>query len=103
VSGPPERTGKPRGPDLLDGTVTLPLILARARDPELAALDLRTVATPDEATRVCDRIAATGALDHARREAVLIAVNAKLALPALPPSQRRALGLVADGVVERYA
>ena len=33
VSGPPERTGKPRGADLLDGTVTLPLILARERDP----------------------------------------------------------------------
>ena len=29
VSGPPERTGKPRGTDLLDGTVTLPLILGR--------------------------------------------------------------------------
>src|SRR5690606_28487328 len=28
VSGPPERTGKARGTDLLDGTVTLPLILA---------------------------------------------------------------------------
>ena len=26
VTGPPERTGKPRGADLLDGTVTLPLI-----------------------------------------------------------------------------
>ena len=45
VSGPPERTGKPRGADLLDGTVNLPLILARARDPELAALDLRAVRT----------------------------------------------------------
>ena len=33
VTGPPERTGKPRGADLLDGTVTLPLILARSRDP----------------------------------------------------------------------
>jgi geranylgeranyl pyrophosphate synthase len=31
VSGPVERTGKPRGTDLLEGTVTLPLILARAR------------------------------------------------------------------------
>ena len=39
VSGPAERTGKPRGADLLDGTVTLPLILARARDPQLAELD----------------------------------------------------------------
>ena len=27
VTGPPERTGKARGTDLLDGTVTLPLIL----------------------------------------------------------------------------
>ena len=40
VSGPAERTGKHRGTDLLDGTVTLPLIIARERDPELAALDL---------------------------------------------------------------
>ena len=29
VSGPPERTGKPQGTDLLDGTVTLPLIIAQ--------------------------------------------------------------------------
>ena len=31
--GPVERTGKARGTDLLDGTVTLPFILARERDP----------------------------------------------------------------------
>ncbi len=36
VSGPVERTGKARGTDLLDGTVTLPFILARKRDPALA-------------------------------------------------------------------
>ena len=41
VSGPVERTGKARGTDLLDGTVTLPLILARERDSELAEFDLR--------------------------------------------------------------
>src|SRR5438874_2163042 len=41
VSGPAERTGKARGTDLLDGTVTLPLILARDHDPELAAVDVR--------------------------------------------------------------
>ena len=43
VAGPPERTGKARGTDLLDGTVTLPLILARDRDPALAELDLRSL------------------------------------------------------------
>ena len=41
VSGPPERTGKPRGADLLDGTVTLPLILARRVDPTLPGPDHR--------------------------------------------------------------
>ena len=39
VTGPPERTGKARGTDLLDGTVTLPLILARERDQRLAELE----------------------------------------------------------------
>ena len=41
VTGPPERTGKARGTDLLDGTVTLPLILARGLDPGSSRLDLR--------------------------------------------------------------
>ena len=35
VAGPASVTGKHRGTDLLDGTVTLPLILARERDPAL--------------------------------------------------------------------
>src|SRR3954465_11719121 len=58
VEGPTERTGKPRGADLLDGTVTLPLILARRRDPELASIDLRSAVTePAQADALCDRIA----------------------------------------------
>ena len=67
VSGPAERTGKHRGTDLLDGTVTLPFIRARERDPELAALDLRGVRSPDQAEAVCDRIAATGVLEERAR------------------------------------
>ena len=70
VSGPAERTGKHRGTDLLDGTVTLPLIFARERDPELAGLDLRGVRTPEQAESVCDAIAATGALEAAREVAL---------------------------------
>ena len=66
VSGPAERTGKHRGTDLLDGTVTLPLILARERDRSSRALDLRAVRTPEQAEAVCDAIAATGALEAAR-------------------------------------
>jgi geranylgeranyl pyrophosphate synthase len=103
VSGPAERTGKHRGTDLLDGTVTLPLILARERDRALAAIDLRTVRTPEAAEALCDAIAATGALDVAREEALELVAAAKRLLPALPEAQQAALELVADGVVDRYA
>jgi geranylgeranyl pyrophosphate synthase len=100
VTGPPERTGKPRGTDLLDGTVTLPLILARERDPEI---DLRGVRTTEDAAAVCDRIAATGALDEARCRAHELVADAKLGLPTMPLRQREALELAADVMVERYA
>jgi geranylgeranyl pyrophosphate synthase len=103
VSGPAERTGKHRGTDLLDGTVTLPLILARERDPELAAVDLRGVRTPEQAEQVCDAIAATGALEDARADALAMVADAKGDLPELPVAQRGALELVADGVVDRYS
>ena len=103
VSGPQERTGKPRGTDLLDGTVTLPLILARRTDPGLDGLvpDL----TPGEAKSICDRIVATGALEQAREQALGHVARAKLEVARidLPAERRRALELVADGVVERYA
>ena len=103
VCGPSSRTGKPRGADLLDGTVTLPLILAREHDPGLARVDLRSIDSAPRAEALCDRIAATGALDDARRRALRLVSEAKDALPDLPDAQRRALELAADGVVERYA
>ena len=103
VSGPPERTGKPRGTDLLDGTITLPLLIARSRDPELESLVLREIRTAQAAAEVCDRIAATGALETAREQALGMVADAKAQLPSLPERQRAALELVADGVVERYA
>jgi len=102
VTGPPERTGKPRGADLLDGTITLPLIVARQRDAEIAGVDVGRVQTSDDAAVLCDRIAATGALDDARSRALELVMAAKRALPSLPRRQRAALELVADGVVERY-
>jgi geranylgeranyl pyrophosphate synthase len=104
VSGPVERTGKPRGTDLLDGTVTLPFILAREHDAELAALDPRSIDSAAVAEGVCDRIAATGALDDARARALEMVNEAKAGLPdGLSARQRHALELVATGVVARYA
>jgi geranylgeranyl pyrophosphate synthase len=98
VSGPAERTGKHRGTDLLDGTVTLPLILAQLPD-----LDLRAIRTPEQAEAVCDAIAATGALEASRAEALTMVSDAKADLAALPAPQQLALELVADGVVDRYS
>jgi geranylgeranyl pyrophosphate synthase len=102
VAGPTERTGKPRGTDLLDGTVTLPLILAREREPSLRQLRVRDAA---EAEEVCDRIAATGALEEAREDALKHVAAAKswLAAVELDGRQRETLELVADSVVERYS
>jgi geranylgeranyl pyrophosphate synthase len=103
VSGPVERTGKARGTDLLDGTVTLPFILAREREPELATFDLASLDSPEEAEALCERIAATGALDRAREQALAVVAEAKAALPAVLPDGRSVLlDLVADAVVERY-
>ncbi|MQA76488.1 MAG: octaprenyl diphosphate synthase [Solirubrobacterales bacterium] len=104
VAGPPERTGKARGTDLLDGTVTMPLILARERDRSLGALDLRGL-DPAAAEEICERIAATGALDWVRADARARVEAAKAALrsAALDDQRRALLTMVADGVVERYS
>ena len=106
VSGPAQRTGKHRGTDLLDGTVTLPLIEARERDPGLAELDLcATVTDPDAALGVCERIAATGALDAVREEALTYVGEAKevLTRARLTSERHAALELVAEAVVARYS
>jgi geranylgeranyl pyrophosphate synthase len=95
VSGPAERTGKHRGTDLLDGTVTMPFILADLD------IDPRSIGSRERAEEVCDAIAATPALERSRATALSYVAQAKRDLPDLP--QRAALDLVADGVVERYS
>ena len=104
VTGPPERTGKARGTDLLDGTVTLPLIWARERDDSLAGVDLRGL-DPAGAEELCDRIVATGALEEVREEARARVEAAKTLISTAPldDRQRELLTLIADGVVERYS
>jgi geranylgeranyl pyrophosphate synthase len=104
VAGPTERTGKARGTDLLDGTVTLPLIVAAEADPAIREADLRALDAA-AAERLCDRIAATGALERVRSRALELVAGAKAQLEdeAYDPEQRQLLGLVADGVVQRYS
>jgi geranylgeranyl pyrophosphate synthase len=104
VTGPPERTGKARGTDLLDGTVTLPLILARRLDPELESIELRGL-DPSGAEEICDRIAATDALDQVRGRAREGIERAKEIIGSedFTGEKRQLFGMIADGVVERYS
>ncbi len=104
VAGPPERTGKARGTDLLDGTVTLPFIAATESDPGIREVDLHNL-DADSAKSLCDRITATGALDQVRTRALSMVTDAKQKLneTQFDPEQRHLLELVADGVVQRYA
>ena len=44
--GDPDTTGKALGTDLLDGTVTLPLLLAARRDPEVEGVLRRGAGPP---------------------------------------------------------
>jgi geranylgeranyl pyrophosphate synthase len=104
VSGPPERTGKARGTDLLDGTITLPLIEAAKSDATIREVDLRAL-DPAGAEELCDRIASTGALERVRARALKMVAEAKgaLARTHFGSEQRQLLALVADGVVQRYS
>jgi geranylgeranyl pyrophosphate synthase len=104
VSGPPERTGKARGADLLDGTVTLPLILAAERDPVIREADLRSLDATG-AEELCDRIEATGALRQVRSRALEMVAEAKrrLGSAGFDAERRKLFDLVADGVVQRYS
>jgi geranylgeranyl pyrophosphate synthase len=104
VTGPPERTGKARGTDLLDGTVTLPLILACRLDPDLESIELRGL-DQGQAEEICDRIAATAALDQVRGRARQGIGRAKEIIESddFTVEERQLLGMIADGVVERYS
>lgn len=104
VVGPEARIGKRRGGDLLDGTATLPLLLARERSSAVASIDLRAVRDPARAEEICDQIAASGAIEIVRARAAELVAAAKDELPSgLAPGRREMLDLVADGVVGRYS
>ena len=104
ISGPAERTGKARGTDLLDGTVTLPLIEAIRADESIAGIGMRDL---DEVSAgvLCDRIEETGALERVRSRALDLIGDAKsvLADSGLDRERVELLELVADGVVLRYS
>jgi geranylgeranyl pyrophosphate synthase len=66
--GDPETTGKPLGTDLLDGTVSLPLILAAKRDSAVREVIDRG-AQPEDVLPTLMRVVSSGAVDLARERA----------------------------------
>ncbi|WDT93662.1 polyprenyl synthetase family protein [Thermoleophilum album] len=111
-------TGKRRAGDLLEGVVTLPLIialdrdaalartvraLAPARHPDRARDDGRDEAVQELVAEVCAAVVATGAVEETRAEAEKQLADAFAALDELSLSShaRELLHLIARGVVER--
>lgn len=102
VIAPTEQTGKTRGADLLDGTVNLPLIVATERDEALRGLDLKAIATPDQAGAICDQIIATGAPDDVAAEARQLVAEAKAMLgDEISDNEREVFESIADQAVGR--
>jgi geranylgeranyl pyrophosphate synthase len=80
--GDPDTTGKPLGTDLLDGTVTLPLLVAARRDAQVANVIARG-ARPDDVLPTLARVVASGAVAEARAEAQRLAERATAELEAV--------------------
>ncbi len=98
--GNPETTGKPLGTDLLDGTVTLPLILAAERDSEVSAVIAAGV-TPDDVLPTLARVVAAGAVADARIEArrlagVALAELDRVSAPVDHDALREAVGMAVE-------
>jgi geranylgeranyl pyrophosphate synthase len=104
LAGTPEATGKPRGADLRDGTVTLPMILAMGHEPELAE-PIAGAMAGGSAESVCDALAGHAGLEEARGRALDLVARARTIAEsgAGGATDAAALTEIADGVVDRYA
>jgi geranylgeranyl pyrophosphate synthase len=104
LAGAPAATGKRRGTDLCDGTVTLPVILAMQMEPALRPHVAAACQGPG-LERLCDRLAAHPALELARERALAFVGAARRAIQEGPADGADVAALleIADGVVDRYS
>lgn len=89
-SGAEAETGKHLGDDLAEGKPTLPLIYVMQNGTEAQAACVRRAIENggrDDFLLVLEAIRATGALEHAKRQAAIEADRAAAAIAALPTSQ----------------
>ncbi len=104
LAGAPAATGKRRGTDLIDGTVTLPVILSMQLEPELRTAVAAASDGPG-LEALCDRLAAHPGLGLARERALAFVAAARAAIEDGPADGAgvEALLEIADGVVDRYS
>ncbi len=104
LAGAPAATGKRRGTDLCDGTVTLPVILAMQIEPGLRGAVAAATAGPG-LEDLCDRLAGHEGLSIARGRALAFVAAARRAIEDGPAdgADVPALLQIADGVVDRYS
>ena len=105
LAGAPAATGKRRGTDLCDGTVTLPVILALQLEPTLRPRVAEACQGPG-LEGLCDRLAAHPGVDLARERALEFVAAARRAVEVEGPTggaDVAALREIADGVVDRYS
>ena len=104
LAGAPAATGKRRGTDLCDGTVTLPVILAMQIEPGLRGAVAAAAAGPG-LEDLCDRLAGHEGLRIARERALAFVAAARRAIEDGPAegADVAALLQIADGVVDRYS
>lgn len=103
-----EGTGKVPLKDLTEGTFTLPVLLARGRDPSIERLLVKLVSTPRPeravlAADVAARARRAGGVDRARSFARALALGARSALLSGAPAgpAREALCALNDELVSR--
>jgi len=103
LTGDEAVTGKRRGTDLRDGTVTLPIVLALEAQPDIGP---RLATCHDDETclaQVVDDVLASGSVDGARAIALDFMNRARALLAACPGGfERELLDELAGSLVDRY-
>lgn len=104
LTGSSDATGKRRGADLRDGTVTLPMIHAMRLDPGLR-LPIGRAMSGGDSEEVCALLREHPGTEIARHEALELVERAHAIAdePDLGGADTEALREVAEGVVDRYA
>ncbi len=104
VTGTADATGKARGADLRDGTVTLPMILAMRDDPSVTEPIARAM-RGEGLEETCDLLSGHSGTGAAREEALRLVGRARQIATSgdLGAADGAALAEIADGVVDRYA